>query len=53
MFCRGQNAPKCDEDKDGSTDTAALLYLEDEKHRRRGVKGTIVEGDDGGAMSSE
>lgn len=32
---------------------AALLYLEDEKHRRRRVKGTIVEGDDGGAMSSE
>lgn len=32
---------------------AALFYLDDEKHGRRGVKGTIVEGDDGGAMSSE
>lgn len=31
---------------------AALLYLDDEEHGRRGVKGTIVEGDDGGAMSS-
>ncbi len=37
----------------GFTDKAALLYLDDEKHGRRGVKGTIVEGDDGGAVSSE
>lgn len=28
-------------------------HLNDEKHSRGGVKGTIVEGDDGGAMSRE
>lgn len=36
-----------------STDTDALLnlHLNDEKHRGRGVKGAVVQGDDGGAMS--
>lgn len=35
------------------TNMAALPHLDEEKHNRRGVKGTIVEGDDGGAMSRE
>lgn len=30
-----------------------LVYLDEEKHSSRGVKGTVVEGDDGGAMSSK
>lgn len=36
-----------------STDTDALLnlHLNDEKHSRGGVKGAVVQGDDGGAMS--
>ncbi len=32
---------------------ASVPHLDDHKHSRRGVIGTIVEGDDGGAMSSE
>lgn len=37
----------------GPTDVAALplLYLDDEKHSGGRVEGTVVQGDDGGAMS--